>query len=402
VNTYAHYRAALQGEPLPCAFVDLDAVDRNLETLLAPVRASGKTLRMASKSLRCVSLMKHLFAQGGDALKGVMCFSATEAAWLAGQGFDDLFVAYPTGQASDAQLLADANRGDATIGIMVDSTAHLDLLDGVARASDSIIPVVVEVDTSYRPFGPWIHVGARRSPLRTPAAVLALCEDIAGRHGLRLQGVMGYESHIAGVQDDSPFVSGPMNAATRWMKRRAHPHVVEVRARIAAGLRARGIAYDLFNGGGTGSLGLTVQEPHLTEVTAGSGFVDSHLFDYFKGLELTPAIGFALQVVRRPDERHVTCHGGGYVASGAAGPDRLPVPWLPTGLRLLGMEGTGEVQTPLQVPKRLAIGLGDPVFFRHAKAGELAEHFTEYLFLRGQGIVERAPTYRGSGRCFLG
>ncbi len=402
MSTYAHYRAALQGEPLPCAFVDLDAVDRNLETLLAPVRAAGKTLRMASKSLRCVALMEHLFAQGGDTLKGVMCFSATEAAWLAQRGFHDLFVAYPTGQLCDADLLAQANLGPATVGIVVDSTGQLDLLDRAARAVDSVIPVVVEVDTSYRPLGPWVHVGARRSPLRTPAGVLSLCEHIAGRPGLRLQGVMGYESHIAGVQDASPFVSGPMNAATRWMKRKAHPHVVEVRARIAAGLRARGIAYDLFNGGGTGSVSLTAAEPHLTEVTAGSGFVDSHLFDYFQGLDLDPAIAFALQVVRRPDPRHVTCHGGGYVASGAAGPDKLPVPWLPQGLALLGMEGAGEVQTPLRVPKGLALSLGDPVFFRHAKAGELAEHFTEYLFLRGQGVLDRVATYRGAGGCFLG
>ncbi len=402
MSAYNRYREVLQGEPLPCAFVDLDAVDQNLETLLQPVREAGKTLRMASKSLRCVALMRHLFARGGDALQGVMCFSAVEAAWLADQGFEDLFVAYPTGQVSDAQLLAQANHGGATVGIMVDSTDHLDLLQSAAQRADSVIPVMVEVDTSYRPFGSRLHVGARRSPLRTPAAVLSLCEDIAGRDGLRLQGIMGYESHIAGVPDDSPFVSAPMNAATRWMKRRAHPHVAEVRGRIAAGLQSRGIAYDVFNGGGTGSVGLSASEPHLTEVTAGSGFVDSHLFDYFQGLALTPAIGFALQVVRRPDTQHVTCHGGGYAASGAAGADRLPVPWLPPGLQLLGMEGAGEVQTPLRLPKDQTLALGDPVFFRHAKAGELAEHFQEYLFLRAQGISERVPTYRGDGQCFLG
>ena len=117
MSTYDRYRQALDGEPLPCAFVDLDAVDQNLETLLQPVRETGKTLRMASKSLRCVPLMRHLFAQGGDVLQGVMCFSAAEAAWLADQGFKDLFVAYPTGQAADAQVLAQANLGEATVGI---------------------------------------------------------------------------------------------------------------------------------------------------------------------------------------------------------------------------------------------------------------------------------------------
>jgi D-serine deaminase-like pyridoxal phosphate-dependent protein len=140
----------------------------------------------------------------------------------------------------------------------------------------------------------------------------------------------------------------------------------------------------------------------LTEVTAGSGFLASHLFDGFRGLDLTPAAYFALEVVRRPTERIVTCHGGGYVASGASGRDRLPVPALPAGLRLLSLEGAGEVQTPLELPRGRTLRLGDPVFFRHAKAGELAEHFTEYLLVRGSRLEGRVPTYRGLGKCFLG
>ncbi len=74
---------------------------------------------------------------------------------------------------------------------------------------------------------------------------------------------------------------------------------------------------------------------------------------------------------------------------------------LPPGLSLLTFEGAGEVQTPIRLPAGLSLPLGAPVFFRHAKAGELAEHFAEYLLVRGDPIVDRAPTYRGLGRCFL-
>ena len=109
-----------------------------------------------------------------------------------------------------------------------------------------------------------------------------------------------------------------------------------------------------------------------------------------------------LQVVRKPADGFVTCLGGGLVASGAAGADRLPLPCWPEGLELLPLEGAGEVQTPLKGPGTAALSLGDPVFFRHAKAGELAEHFNEYLFVRGDHIVSRAPTYRGLGKAFLG
>jgi D-serine deaminase-like pyridoxal phosphate-dependent protein len=161
----------------------------------------------------------------------------------------------------------------------------------------------------------------------------------------------------------------------------------------------------IFNGGGTGSVLHCAGEAALTEVTAGSGFVDSHLFDRYRGLSLAPAAFFALQVVRRPRPDIVTCHGGGYIASGQAGETRLPRPALPAGLCLLPLEGAGEVQTPLRLgdgSARARIALGDPVFFRHAKAGELAEHFAEYLLVRGDRLEGRAPTYRGLGHCFLG
>ena len=168
---------------------------------------------------------------------------------------------------------------------------------------------------------------------------------------------------------------------------------------MVAALSAAGLAPRIVNGGGTGSLAWCAGEAALTEVTAGSGFLAGHLFDYYQGLALAPALYFALQVTRRPTPDIVTCHGGGYPASGAAGADRLPIPALPPGLTLLPREGAGEVQTPLRVPPGVTLQLGDPVLFRPAKSGELAERFNEYLLLSDR-LEARAPTYRGLGHCF--
>ena len=162
-----------------------------------------------------------------------------------------------------------------------------------------------------------------------------------------------------------------------------------------------GLGGGLFNGGGTGSLAWSSDEDALTEVTVGSGFLDSHLFDYYRGLELEAAAMFALQVVRRPGRSMVTCHGGGYVASGEPGQDRLPIPFLPRGASLMRLEGAGEVQTPVVLPEGVRLEIGAPMFFRHAKAGELAEHFVEYKMVRNDAIEAVAPTYRGAGWCFL-
>jgi D-serine deaminase-like pyridoxal phosphate-dependent protein len=80
----------------------------------------------------------------------------------------------------------------------------------------------------------------------------------------------------------------------------------------------------------------------------------------------------------------------------------LPLPALPEGLALTPLEGAGEVQTPLLVGSKAKLNVGDPVFFRHAKAGELAEHFNAYALVRGDTVEGDAPTYRGLGWAFLG
>ncbi len=395
-DAYRRLTALVADEPMPCAVVDLDAFEANVDRHLAVTRAAGKKLRPASKSLRCLDLIRRVLARGGE---GVMCYSVDEAAYLVGEGLDDLFVAYPTGLPRDARTLAELARS-ATVGIVVDAPEHLDLLEAAAREAGTRVPVVVEVDLGWRPGG--VHLGARRSPLRTPKDVVALARSAHDRDHLRFHGVMGYESQVAGLQDRNPFAP-LLNPAKQLIRARSRPLVRRTRAAIAAGLAAAGIPCPVFNGGGTGSLRWTADEAAVTEVTAGSGFLAPHLFDYFSGgsVTLEPALCFAAQVVRRPGPGLVTCHGGGFVASGEAGPDKLPLPWLPRGVELLSAEGAGEVQTPLKVPTHVDLPLGAPVFFRPAKAGEPAEHFTEYLLVRGDVVEARVPTYRGRGGRFL-
>ena len=125
------------------------------------------------------------------------------------------------------------------------------------------------------------------------------------------------------------------------------------------------------------------------------------MFDRYSAFSLKPAAGFALPVVRRPSADTVTLLGGGYHASGAAGKDRLPEPWLPEGLKLDSLEGAGEVQTPVTGDAARSLALGDRVYLRHAKAGELCERFDSLLLVSGDAVVGEVPTYRGAGKTFL-
>lgn len=328
-----------------------------------------------------------------------MAFSPAEARYLASEGFDDVLVAYPTALALDAAHVAAANASGATVSLAVDAVEHLDAAERAAKHAGTRIPIVIDIDTAYRPVGKRIVVGVKRSPLSTPEATADLAQRVLERPSLRLEGLLAYEAHVAGVADDSRG-GRVMDAAKRAMKRLAVKQIADRRRAIRDELARRNIEITLFNGGGTGSISTSSEDDALTEVTAGSGFLCSHLFDGYRGLSLEPAAFFALQVTRRPGSNLVTCQSGGFVASGASGRDRSPLPWLPFGLELTDLEGAGEVQTPLSVPDGTNLGLGDPVFFRHAKAGELAEHLTEYLLIRGDRIESRAPTYRGAGKCF--
>ncbi|MGO8998063.1 MAG: alanine racemase [Polyangiaceae bacterium] len=392
-SEWERLRRAVSGCALPLAVVDLDALEANVDRLTTPARIGGKRVRVATKSVRSPALLELIADAAGGVITGAMAYAATECPLLVAHGLDDILVAYPTMQPSDLTCIAEVNRDGATARLVVDCVDHVDAIAKAARDAGARIPVIVDVDVSYRPGGP-LHLGVRRSPVREVGEVVVLAERIAARPELRFDGIMAYEAQIAGLADGG--------VATRALKTLSRPHVIETRAAVVAALSARGLGPAIVNGGGTGSLDANSREPALTEIAVGSGFLASHLFDHYRGLSLRPAAFFALQVVRKPAPGVVTCHGGGFIASGAPGRDRLPIPVFPEGLSLLDLEGAGEVQTPLRVPRGVELALGDPVFFRHAKAGELAEHVNEYILVRGDEAVGRAPTYRGMGKCFLG
>jgi D-serine deaminase-like pyridoxal phosphate-dependent protein len=393
--SYADYRERLRGEHLPLAYVDLERLLANAASLVA--RCGGKPIRLASKSIRCRELMRRVMATS-PVFQGVLCFSAGEAAHLAADGFTDLVVAYPTVDAHDlAAVCAQVARG-AQICLMVDEPGQLRPLVAAAAAHQVELAVAIDLDMSTR--FPGLHFGVRRSPVRAVADAVALADAIGRSPGLRLDGVMGYEAQIAGLQDRGPG-STVRGVAIRALKRRSQLELRARRGAIVRALQQRGHSLRFVNGGGTGSLESTREDPVVTELAAGSGLYGPLLFDGYATFKPRFAAGFALPIVRRPDPGIYTCFGGGWIASGAAGVDRLPQPYLPDGARLLPSEGAGEVQTPIAYAGPETLELGDPVCFRHAKAGELCEHVNELLLLLPGGGRERVPTYRGDGFAFV-
>ena len=382
----------------PFAIVDMAAFQANAAAMTR--RARGKPIRLASKSVRCRHLIEHVLQL--DGFRGILAYTLPEALWLAACGTsDDIVVAYPTTDRSALGRLAGDATAAASIAVMVDCTEHLDLIEKVAGEQPNPHPVrvAIDIDAGYVALGGRFRAGARRSPVRTPGDAVELAKAIMARPGLRLVGLMAYEGQIAGVGDNPP--GRPLyGAGVRLMQRRSAAELAVRRSAIVTGIRAL-TPLEFVNGGGTGSLEGTSAEPAVTEIGAGSGLYHPTLFDAYRGFTGQPAAMFALPVVRRPGPGVVTALGGGYPASGPGAPSRVPSPYLPGGLRLDREEGAGEVQTPLLGPAADSLRIGDKVWMRHAKAGELCERFSELHLVDGESVVAAVPTYRGEGQTFL-
>ncbi|HET6165856.1 MAG TPA: amino acid deaminase/aldolase [Marmoricola sp.] len=391
--------SGLDDPATPMVVVDRDAFDANADDLAR--RAAGTPIRVASKSLRVPALLERALAHDGFA--GVLAYNLREALWLVSQGVsDDVVLGYPTvDRVALGRLLADpAALGAVTL--MVDDPAHLDLVDGVRAgspgAAEGVVRVAIDIDAGFR-LGR-SHVGPKRSPLYDADEVLAFARHVVDRPGFALVGVMTYEGQVAGVPDDVPSQRAK-SLVVRRLKAASMTQLADRRGVLARGLREL-VELEFWNGGGSGSVEATAADDAVTEVAAGSGLLVPTLFDHYQSFRPRPAAFYGLTVVRRPTDGIATVAGGGFIASGPTGKDRAPTPWAPPGLHLTGLEGAGEVQTPLTGPGAADLAVGDWVWFRHAKSGELAEH-TNVVHLvsatpgRPCEVVDTVPSYRGLG-----
>ncbi|MBU0995799.1 MAG: alanine racemase [Proteobacteria bacterium] len=398
---YHRYRDMFNGQRLPLAFVDLDSFDKNIAYVASSQKNSGKTIRVASKSIRSIDLIKRIFEKGGRIYQGILAYTVEEAAFLIDNGFDDIIVAYPSVQLSDLDLLTKIIDKASYLAIMADCKDHLDILSRFGTSTGIRIDVCLDIDMSYRPLGKATHLGVRRSPVRTADQAFSLAQYASNLKGVRITSVMGYEAQVAGVSDDVPGQS-IKNSLLRFIKHQSTCELICRRSAVVDRLKNAGCDIRVVNGGGSGSLYSTGKDHSVTEISAGSAFFAPGLFRYYKEVSFVPAAFFALQITRIPAPGMVTCHGGGYIASGEVNPNKLPWPVMPNGLRYISMEGAGEVQTPLILPHDCPkIGIGDPVFFQHAKAGELCERFNHLLLVENDSVVGKAATYRGRGFSFL-
>ena len=385
-DLYLNFNEALKNHPETGLVLDLDAFHKNLNWVIT--NSGDKKIRIATKSVRSVEILKRIH-NSNPVFQGYMTYTLEESLWLRELGLKDILMGYPT---MDKPSLITLAKKPGEIVLMVDRIEHLDFLEAIAKEQKSHFEICLDMDLSMDL--PGVRFGVYRSHLHEEKSLKAFLRHLKTCSHLKLVGAMGYEAQIAGVMDEnSPLMRTLKTLSLTQLKNR--------RAKMVKIILDHGHKLKIVNGGGTGSLKNTVQENVVNEITIGSAFFAPVLFDHYQDFKLAPALYFRLPIVRQPSEDIFTILGGGYIASGATDEIKQPAPALPEGLSMLKHEGAGEVQTPLKYSGILPLKIGDPVYLRHAKAGEVCERFKEIHVIEGKKLVETVSTYRGEGKCFL-
>lgn len=383
MGLYEEYTQALKSKPNPSLFLDLKAFKANMDWAIQ--NAGNKKIRIASKSVRSVDVLKRILAYS-PVFQGLMTYSLKEALWLRSLGLKDILMGYPT---LDEEALRELAEDPSEITLMVDLPEHLDPL--IKLKPKGKFSLCIDLDLSMDL--PGLRFGVFRSKVRDRSSLRPLLDKIKSTQDVELIGLMGYEAQIAGVTDRSLLM--------RTLKKKSIKELRKRREAVYQAIIEDGHKLTLVNGGGTGSLSSTRDETCVNELTVGSGFYAPGLFDHYENFKLKPSLAFTLQVVRKPVADIITCSGGGYIASGGTESLKQPTPYLPEGLALLKYEGAGEVQTPIKLSSQHNISVGDIVIMRHAKAGEACERFNNIFLIEDGKLLGDIPTYRGMGKVFL-
>ena len=385
-DLYGAYTKALSSLRSPSLFLDKNAFNKNIQWVTE--NTGGKKIRIATKSVRCLDLLKKIH-DSNPIFQGYMAYTLEEALWLRANGLKDILMGYPS---MDRQRLEELAENPGEIVLMVDRLEHLNLLEEVAQKKSGTFEICLDIDLSMDL--PGLRFGVYRSHVQNNETLKKFLAHLKNTPRVKLVGCMGYEAQIAGVMDEkAPLI--------KFLKKISLKQLTERRKNLISIILEAGHSLKFVNGGGTGSLKNTIKESIITEVTVGSAFYAPVLFDHYEDFKLTPALFFSSPIIRNPVKNIYTVLGGGYIASGSTDPIKQPTPYLPLRLKLLKNEGAGEVQTPLQYNGKLELKLGDLVIFRHAKAAEICERFHEISIIQDSAIIGTVKTYRGEGKCFL-
>jgi D-serine deaminase-like pyridoxal phosphate-dependent protein len=249
-SLHAHIKKAYQsslgknrGElTTPALILDLDVAKKNIRVMAERMRSMPAALRPHTKVQKCPELA-HLQIEAGAI--GVCTATVWEAIVMRRSGIEDVLIANEVEGPEKIRALArEARQGG--IRIAVDDPGNAEQLSQAARAADTTIGVLIEID-----------VGMGRGGVRSIKEAVALAHTIDRLPGLSLDGVQGYEGHCM-LEPDRELRVQKAKAALDYV------------GETIRELRDAGFECPVVSAGGTGTYDITGSDQRVTELQAGS------------------------------------------------------------------------------------------------------------------------------------
>lgn len=326
----------------PALLADLDIIEANISRIAGECRKNGISWRPHVKGNKTIEIVKMELAAGAI---GITCAKVGEAEVMVDGGVRSILIANEiVGAQKIARLIALQNRADVMVG--VDSVANCAPVAAAAHRSGAIVPVVIEV-----------NVGMNRAGVASAKEVVALADTIARMSGVRLVGVMAWESQATIVAD-------PIEKA--GVVREAIALLTE----SADACRKAGHPITIVSCGGSGTFPYCASQPGITEIEAGGAiFSDMHYREHYH-LDFPPGLFLLTSVISRPTPQRVILDAGRKAMScDAAMPAPLGLP--PGKVSKVSAEHAAiELEAPSIVPEvgdkvQLIAGYGDTTVHLH-------------------------------------
>jgi D-serine deaminase-like pyridoxal phosphate-dependent protein len=242
----AHLPARI-GRPIseidtPALLIDLDAFERNLDTLNRSIAGRGMRVRAHAKTHKCPEIARRQITAGAV---GVCCQKVGEAEAMVEGGIGDVVVSNEVVGGSKLERLARLARR-AKIGVCVDDAANVDAVAAAAQSAGVTLDVYVEID-----------VGARRCGVAPGDAAVALARRVQVSPALRFAGLQAYHGSAQHVRSMAERRAAIRSAAAA------------VRATRAA-LERSGIECPIVAGAGSGSYMFEIETGAWNELQPGS------------------------------------------------------------------------------------------------------------------------------------
>ena len=281
----------------PALVVDLDVMDRNIETLHGRFDQSSAKVRPHVTGHQTPKIA-HRQLQAANTVGGISVTSVGEAEVFSDAGITDILVSSQIVTRSKIRRLCTL-AGSNRIGVAVDNPQNVSDLSQAAEAQGVTLGVLVELD-----------VGLGRCGVAPGDEALELARAVANSPGLRFDGIMAIAPLPSFSSEASDFPERQERDATSWQ---VLQHVLETRELI----EKNSLPVSVVSVGGTHNYDVAAGMAGITEVQAGSYPLMDHLYCRMRP-EFSPAAKVLAAVISRPTGASAVLDAG----HKATGPDQ--------------------------------------------------------------------------------